>query len=296
MTRATEHESGPRADGAGAPTHARPQLTFLPSGAALLPVLRVGAGRPVTVFAHGLGETRATSRPLGSGLPGTRVHFDFRGHGDALVPLGAGGPDGAAGTVPEWGYPALAADLRAVADATGASRAVGTSMGAAALLHLLAATPDRFERLVFFLPAALDTVRPEGRARLEELAGLVDGGDPEPLAAALLAYLPAAVRTSRVAAVHSRGSAAQLAGTQVSAVMRALAAAPPLKDLAVLRAVRAPALVIGQEGDEVHQAVVAHRLAAALPAGRLEIFGPGGALWQERRRLRALLVEFLGSG
>ena len=95
-------------------------------------------------------------------------------------------------------------------------------MGAAALLHLLSQTPDRFERLVFFLPAALDSVRPEGQARLDELARLVDAGDPEQLAAALLAYLPAAVRDSRVAAVHARGSAAELVGTDVPRVMRAI--------------------------------------------------------------------------
>jgi hypothetical protein len=62
----------------------------------------------------------------------------------------------------------------------------------------------------------------------------------------------------------------------------------------VLTSVRVPALVIGQEGDDVHRLVVARRLAAALPAARLEVFGPGGALWQERRRLRAVLTDFLG--
>jgi hypothetical protein len=31
-----------------------------------------------------------------------------------------------------------------------------------------------------------------------------------------------------------------------------------------------------------------------LPGARLEVFGPGGALWQERRRLRAVLADFLG--
>jgi pimeloyl-ACP methyl ester carboxylesterase len=167
-------------------------------------------------------------------------------------------------------------------------------MGAAALLHLLAATPERFDRLVFFLPAALDSSRPEGRGRLGELARLVDAGDADALAAALLGYLPEAVRHSRVAAVHARGSAAELVGSDVSHVMRALIDRTPLTDLSVLAAVRAPALVIGQEGDDVHQLGVARRLARALPAGRLEVFGRGGALWQERRRLRELVAGFLG--
>jgi pimeloyl-ACP methyl ester carboxylesterase len=244
----------------------------------------VGEGGPVTVFAHGLGESTVVARPLGTGLSGTRVFFDFRGHGASAV----SDPE-----LVEWGYPALADDLRTVADAHGATRAVATSMGAAALLHLLSQTPDRFERLVFFLPASLDSVRPEGQARLEELARLVDAGDPDPLAAAFLVYLPAAVRESRVAAVHARGSAAELAGTNVSRVMRTIGRTAPLPTLDALASVRVPALVIGQEGDDVHRVVVARRLAAALPAARLEVFGPGGALWQERRRLRTVLSDFL---
>jgi pimeloyl-ACP methyl ester carboxylesterase len=256
-----------------------------PAAPVTLRDLVIGEGQPVTVFAHGLGESIAAARPLGTGLSGTRVFFDFRGHGGSV----AARPDQV-----EWGYPALANDLRTVADAHGATRAVGTSMGAAALLHLLTQTPDRFERLVFFLPAALDTVRPEGRARLDELARLVDAGHAEPLASALLAYLPAAVRNSRVAAVHARGSAAELVGTDVSRVMRAIGGGAPLAGLDSLASVQAPALVIGQEGDDVHRLVVARRLAAALPRGRLEVFGPGGALWQDRRRLRAVLGEFLG--
>ena len=275
-------------------TSTEPDGTVLPSGSASpapasttvsLHESVVGEGGPVTVFAHGLGESIAAARPLGTGLSGTRVFFDFRGHGASAVAE----PDQA-----EWGYPALAHDLRSIADAHDATRAVGTSMGAAALLHLLSQTPDRFERLVFFLPAALDSVRPEGQARLDELARLVDAGDPEQLAAALLAYLPAAVRDSRVAAVHARGSAAELVGTDVPRVMRAIGQVAPLSSVEVLASVRVPALVIGQEGDDVHRLVVARRLAAALPDARLEVFGPGGALWQERRRLRAVLSDFLG--
>jgi pimeloyl-ACP methyl ester carboxylesterase len=252
-------------------------------------VLEAGSGSPVTVFAHGLGESLTAARPLGTGIPGTRVFFDFRGHGRSTVDPEAIGDDD------EWGYAALAGDLRAVADTYSATRVVATSMGAAALLHLLTETPDRFERLVFFLPAALDTVRPEGRGRLEHLARLVDDGEPEPLAEAMLGYLPAAVRASRVAAVHARGSAAELVGSDVSRVMRAIAGTVPLSGLDLLRAVQVPALVIGQEGDDVHQLVVARRLAAALPTARLEVFGPGGALWQERRRLRTVLTDFLGA-
>ena len=45
-----------------------------------------GAGEPVTVFAHGLTNNRnelAAFTPL---LPGTKVRFDFRGHGRSSSP------------------------------------------------------------------------------------------------------------------------------------------------------------------------------------------------------------------
>ena len=75
---------------------------------------------------------------------GTKVRFCFRGHGHS--------------SAPERGYAFadFARDLDAVASAYGATRAVGTSLGAGALLHLLAADPERFERIVLLLPAGLD--------------------------------------------------------------------------------------------------------------------------------------------
>ena len=89
----------------------------------------LGQGGPVTVFAHGLGGSSAETRPLASRVPGTRVLLSFRGHGDS-GPLPGG-----------WDYDVLADDLRAVADETGATCAVGLSLGAGALLRLLVATP-----------------------------------------------------------------------------------------------------------------------------------------------------------
>jgi len=110
-------------------------------------VAGVGAPEPVTVFAHGLGGDIATTRPLGSGVPGRKVFFHFRGHGRSPVPP----------TV--WSYADLAGDLAAVADHVGATRALGASLGAGALCALLAQRPDRFARTVFYLPAALDQPR-----------------------------------------------------------------------------------------------------------------------------------------
>src|SRR4029079_5634334 len=88
-----------------------------------------GSGAPVTVFAHGLAGGIPDTRPLGSAVAGTRVFFQFRGHGRSDSPAGP------------WTFGALAADLAAVADSAAAPRAVGVSLGAGALCRLLAHAP-----------------------------------------------------------------------------------------------------------------------------------------------------------
>lgn len=243
-----------------------------------------GSGTPVTVLAHGVGATIGETRLLGVGIPGTQALFHFRGHGASLATDG------------RWDYDALAGDLREVADAAGATRALGVSMGAAALLRLLLQTPDRFSRLVFFLPAVLDRPRDDvGFERLASMADLVDTGDVAALQSFLLGELPLAVRRTTAAGQWTRQRAGELAGSGVSHLLRSLPPLAPVADRAALSAVTVPALVIGQEGDDVHPAAVARDLAAALPEAELVVFASAGALWESdsRARLRGLLAEFL---
>jgi 3-oxoadipate enol-lactonase len=139
-------------------------------------VLAVGAGAPVTVVGHGLGASYDETRPLVGGLPGTRVLHRFRGHGDA--PLGAG----------PVSWELLGRDLLATADEVGATRAIGVSLGAGALLALLAEHPDRFERVVLLLPAALDQARPVERALA--LVDALETGSEEAVLPLVLDELP----------------------------------------------------------------------------------------------------------
>src|SRR5713101_70800 len=103
-----------------------------------------GDGEPVTVLAHGLTNSCRELAVLTALVPGTKVRFCFRGHGHS--------------SSPERGYrfADFAGDLAAVADAYGATVAIGTSLGAGAIAHLVAGRPDRFDKLVFLLPAGLD--------------------------------------------------------------------------------------------------------------------------------------------
>lgn len=261
--------------------HHQPDITG-PDGLRLN-VVRSGSGEPVTVFAAGLGGTIPETRTLGSGVAGTRVFFDFRGHGASGVPA-----DG------DWSYAAVCRDLRTVADATGATRAVGMSMGAAAVLSVLAETPDRFARCVLFLPAILDTPRSDvATSRLGTVANRIEEGDLDAVVELLAAEVPRELRDAPGVAAYLRERAAQLSGPGVAGLLRALATTRPVADRTLLASVPAPCLVIGQEGDETHPAQIARELAAALPNARLHVFDSPGGLFVHRAALRGLVGSFL---
>ncbi|WP_245851894.1 alpha/beta fold hydrolase [Mobilicoccus massiliensis] len=247
--------------------------------------LTIGQGTPSSVFAHGLGGSITTTRPFASGVPGTRTFLHFRGHGASEAPETA------------WTYPTLAAELRAVADHVAARQCLGVSMGAGAMCALLEQTPDRFDRLVFVIPALLDRPRTDAALqRLVDLADLVDDRDVEGIAAHFVNEQPEEVRDTDLVRGWAAEQARLLSGTPVSRALRALPRAVPLTDRASLGRVAAPALVIGQEDDAAHPAGIARELAEALPDARLEILPPGGVLWSHRRRVRELVSEFMTGG
>jgi 3-oxoadipate enol-lactonase len=239
----------------------------------------LGRGAPVTVLAHGLGGSTSETRPLAARLRGTRVLLDFRGHGhsDAL-------PGG-------WDYDLLADDLRAVADATGATRAVGLSLGSGALLRLLSDTPDRFDRLASVLPAALDAARADGATlALQRLGAAIDRGDVDAVVALLLAEVPAAVRDRRGTRLLLTRRAAQLARRPSP---QPLFDDRPLHDRAALLRVAAPALVVAQAGDPLHRVDVARALVAALPDAALMELPAGGVFWTAARATQRALASHL---
>ena len=238
-----------------------------------------GSGEPVTVLAHGLGGSVAETRPLAAGLGGTRVLLHFRGHGDS-APL----PNG-------WDYELLAADLRRVADEVGATRAVGLSLGAGALLRLLTETPDRFARLAFVLPAALDRGRSDGATqRLDRLAEAMRTGDVPRLTELLLLEVPEAIRAARAPQVLMKRRARQLAFSEPPYPRGAVR---PVEHLGQLRGIPAPSLVLAQEGDDLHTVAIARTLATELADARLEVLPPGGVFWTDRFAARDLLAEHL---
>jgi pimeloyl-ACP methyl ester carboxylesterase len=250
-----------------------------PTRVAGVEVAVVGSGLPVTVFAHGLGGSSVETRPLAVRTAGTRVLLTFRGHGASAAIEGG------------WTYDDLADDLREVADAFDATRAVGLSLGAGALLRLLSRTPDRFERLAFVLPAALDESRDDlATARLLRLADALIAGDEEHVVRMLLEDVPEGVRGRGGVKVLVDRRARQLLGT-APPYPRGVDA--PLRALGPLAHVTAPSLVIAQRDDPLHPASVADRLATALAHAELLTLEPGGVFWTETRRAQDALAAHL---
>jgi 3-oxoadipate enol-lactonase len=244
-----------------------------------LHVVVLGEGGPVTVFAHGLGGSVAETRPLATRVAGTRVLFDFPGHG------------GSADLARGWDYDLLADSLLAVADAFDATQAVGLSMGAGALLRALSRGPGRFDRLAFVLPAAIDDTRRDGAtARLGVLRDAIVSGDPDAAAEFLLGELPDSVRSRRGIEVLVRRRAVQLVAKP--------APEPayddrPLHDRSLFASLDVPALVVGQEHDALHPVDLALELHGLLPSAALVVYPQAGVFWTAAREAQEAIARHL---
>jgi pimeloyl-ACP methyl ester carboxylesterase len=245
-----------------------------------------GDGDPVTVLAHGLTNNRnelAAFTPL---VPGTKVRFDFRGHGRSSSP-----PTG-------YRYADFARDADAVATEFGASVAVGTSLGAGALGNLVCRVPDRFERMVWLLPAGLDV--PFALAgRYRALAGDLEGKTPQEALDAVLGdprrvaeYVetPWRLDVDRVLWQHEDPDG-------LARAIRGAVGDWPIPDRELLRAVSIPTLIVCIEGDDIHPAELGRILADLLPNAELIVFGSQEELLTQIPALVARVSSFIaGNG
>ncbi len=244
-----------------------------------------GEGAPVTILAHGLTNNRnelAAFTPL---VPGTKIRFDFRGHGRSSGPA-----DPSAFTFADF-----ARDLDAVARAFEATVAVGTSLGAGALAHLLADEPDRFERSVWLLPAGLDR-RFAFVERYDRIAAELEGKTPDEALETVLAdpdrveaYLqqPWRADLDRVMWEHRDPDA-------LARAIRGAVRDFPVADRELLRKVDAPVLLVCIEGDEIHPAELGRVLHDLLPASELVLYESQDALFQDLPSLVVRVTGFIG--
>ncbi len=241
-----------------------------------------GEGDPVTVVAHGLTNNCRELAALTPMIPGTKVRFDFRGHGRS--------------SAPETGYrfADFARDLDAVASEFGATRAVGTSLGAGAIANLVSREPGRFDRMLWLLPAGLDL--PFGfKERYQELAAQLDGTTPEEALDAIVsdpervaAYLqaPWKLEIDKVMWDHSYPEG-------VARSIREVIEDWPVSDRELLRAVTAPTMLLCIEGDEIHPAELGRILHDLLPRSELLLFEDEMALFQAIPELVQRVGAFL---
>jgi len=253
------------------------------SDGAKLAVEVVGEGEPVTVLGHGLTGNRRDLMVFTPFLPGTKLLFDFRGHGESEGP-GAG----------HYSMNHFAADVEAVADSLGATCAAGWSLGAGAILRLLTRRPERFERLVFLLPARVEDSS-QVRQDLLELAHLLETRTIEETADAILAREDARGAFAEFPTTREvrRNTLLGLNPVSIPHAIRECLDDPPVGHAEQLARVQTPALVIGQEGDPLHEARVARELAAALPNAELLIFPDPHALIREIPAVVRRVSEFL---
>jgi pimeloyl-ACP methyl ester carboxylesterase len=238
-----------------------------------------GEGTPV-VLLHGLTATRRYV-VMGSKTlerDGHRViAYDARAHGRSSPASSPG----------DYGYGALASDLRAVLDAAGVERAVlaGASMGAHTLLRFALEHPDRAAGLVVATPAFDPDDHDAGRLeRWDRLSrGLRDGGVDGFLAAYGEPPVPEAWRENVRTVLRQRLSAHE----HPRALADALAAVPrsrPFEAWQDLRAITVPTVVVvsRDEADPEHPYAVGERYVAAIPGAEQRTEEPGKSplAWQ----------------
>jgi pimeloyl-ACP methyl ester carboxylesterase len=219
-----------------------------------------GAGEPVTVLAHGLTNSCRELAAFTPMLPGTTVRFCFRGHGHS--------------STPETGYrfADFARDLDTVASAFGATRAVGTSLGAGAICHVLEREPDRFDRLVFLLPAALD--KPfEHRESFLRTAELLESLPKDEAIEAILSEggRDRAYEKQPWLRDFDRALWEDMNPVGVARAVRAVVSDVAVRDRESLRRVTAPVLILCREGDLIHPAELGRVLASLMPASELVV-------------------------
>jgi 3-oxoadipate enol-lactonase len=215
-----------------------------------------GAGEPVTIFAHGLTNSCRELAPFTPSLAGTAVRFCFRGHGHS--------------SSPEHGYrfADLASDLDAVARAYGATNAVGTSLGAGAIMSLLEHDPGRFDRIVMLLPASLDLPfrNPE---RFDAIADLLEAYPKDEAIERVLAMSDERYERAPWLRELDLLLWEDMNPAGVARAIREVTRDRSISDRELLRKVEAPTLLICREGDAIHPAALGRILADLLPNAEL---------------------------
>ncbi|MEX2420442.1 MAG: alpha/beta hydrolase, partial [Actinomycetota bacterium] len=226
-----------------------------------------GEGEPVTVVAHGLTNSCKDLAMLTPLIAGSKVRFCFRGHGESDAPATG------------YRFTDFASDLEAVAAAFGATRAVGTSLGAGAICRLLSEDPARFEKLVFLLPAGLDVPLDDSGAFLET-AEILETYPKDEAIERILARHDSIERYTQMPWMREASELiwADVNPKAAAQAIREVIRDSPVADRELLRPVQAPALIVCAENDPIHPVVIGEMLAEVLPNAELHVLRDHAAL------------------
>lgn len=251
-----------------------------------------GSGEPHTLFGHGFAGAIRDTRPFGTGITGTRHFLHLPGHGGRPSPG------------PGWTYPQIAEVLAGAVNTTSASRALGVSMSAGGLLHLLSiARPVTrgLDKVALVLPASFTgfpaEVAAANRSYLEQLRRLVADEDIDGIVELMLSREPAEVAQMLPARAWTKAKAENLVHTDMSdglGLALEIAVADTEEAARNLRSFSGDVLVLTHEDDSAHPVPVAEDIHRAIPNSRLEVLPAGSILWRGRHDVRRLLGEFFG--
>jgi pimeloyl-ACP methyl ester carboxylesterase len=247
-----------------------------------------GEGSPI-VLCHGITATRRYvvhgSRALERAGHAV-VSYDARGHGESdPAPQGQG-----------YGYPELVGDLEAVvAEEIGDRPFVlaGHSMGAHTAVAYALRHPDRLAGLVVVGPTYTGEISAESLSYWDGLAAALESGGVDGFVSYVdrnqetdPAWRDSVLRFTRERMLRHR---------HLPAVVDALRAVPrsrPFGDLAELKSIEVPALVVASrdDADPGHPRHVAEAYAERLPQARLtgEAEGESPLAWQGGKLSRAI--------
>ena len=167
--------------------------------------------------------------------------------------------------------------------------AVGTSLGAGAIGNLVCREPERFERMVWLLPAGLDLPfglaeplpparrGPRGQDAEEALETVLN----DPARVAEYVETPWRLELDRVLWQHDDPDG-------LARAIHGVVEDWPIPDRELLRDVATPTIIVTIEGDEIHPAELGRLLAELLPNAELIALGSQEELL---RRIPELVVR-----
>lgn len=167
-------------------------------------------------------------------------------------------------------------------------------MGAGAIAHLVASQPDRYQKLIFLLPAGLD-VPFQHKERLLRTVRLLEGKPFEEAVQAILADPDRVAMYTEYPWLQDldRQMLQDLNPVGVPRAIREVIEDWPLRDREDMRKVTAPTLLICRRGDVIHPAEVGEILAGIMPNAELVMFDNGVEMYRSIPDIVARVREFL---